>query len=258
LKGKFGNTSAWVGRNGFPFWKQNELFWDDDVTVLGASGSHKVDLGSDSLTTNLGYFTTPAGMDDFSGTLVAAQLVYKLSSSLTLTGGYFDINGDGSDSQAGLFLGGNGGRDYEIWVGDVQWNSAVSGVPISLGADIYHNAENYPSTDLNKDETDGYVLQAKLGKVKKWGDWQGAIYYADLEKYAINSSFSQGDWMRWGTATQTRSSGLDGFEYRLVYGLLNNLKVVARYYDVEANEKVASGNNQEDGKRFRIDFNYTF
>ena len=258
IKGKFGNTSAWVGRNGFSFWKQNELFWDDDATVLGASGSHKFDLGSDSLTANLGIFKTPAGMDEFSGTLAGAQLVYKFNKNLTFAGGYFDIDGDGGDSDADIFIRGNGSRDYEIWVGNVQWSTALSGIPVSLGADIYRNEEDYKSSDINDDETDGYVLQAALGKVKKQGDWQAAIYYADLEKYAVNSSFSQDDWMRWGSATQTRSSGFDGFEYRLVYGLLDNLKIVARYYDVEANEKVATGSNKEDGKRFRVDFNYKF
>ena len=58
--------------------------------------------------------------------------------------------------------------------------------------------------------------------------------------------------MRWGSATQTDSSDLEGFELRAAYGLGGGQSVVARLYLVEA---ITSG---QDGSRFRVDYNFKF
>ncbi len=268
-KGKWGNSSAWVGRNGLGIYKNNEMFWDDDVTVLGINASHKHDLGNgNALKLNLGHARTPYGMHDWSGTVSHAQLVFTSGNGLsfasygggklTLAAGYFYINGDGGDKQSGMFLRGNGDRDYKIFVGNIKWQTEVMGIPLTLGADGFHNSENYSSSDINDDEVDGYVVQATLGKVKKPWDVQVGVYYADIDKYAVNNSFAQDDWMRWGSATQTRGSGFDGYELRGVVGILKNMKMVARYYDVEATQKIMGASNKEDGRRFRVDFNFKF
>ncbi|MEX2577830.1 MAG: putative porin [Verrucomicrobiales bacterium] len=34
-----GDTKFWAGRNQYPFWKQNELFWDDDATITEVRGA---------------------------------------------------------------------------------------------------------------------------------------------------------------------------------------------------------------------------
>ena len=37
--------AAWGGRNVTPFWQQNELFWDEDVTPTGLAGTYDSEAG---------------------------------------------------------------------------------------------------------------------------------------------------------------------------------------------------------------------
>jgi len=68
LKGKVNGGAFWVGRNSLPFWKQNELFWDDDVTPAGVGGTYNMSVGDKNmLEFNAGYFSLPVGMKAFSG-----------------------------------------------------------------------------------------------------------------------------------------------------------------------------------------------
>lgn len=71
-----GRFTAWGGRNTFSFWKQNELFWDDDVTPLGAHLTLRGGPLPDGLVLHGGAFTLPDGMQDFNGALYARQAVY--------------------------------------------------------------------------------------------------------------------------------------------------------------------------------------
>ena len=90
--------------------------------------------------------------------------------------------------------------------------------------------------------------------MKNKGDWLAAYYYARIEQFAVNNSFAQDDWVRWGSATQTRASNMQGHEFRGAYVLMKNMNLVGRLYLTEA----VSDNNDEDGNRFRLDLNYKF
>ena len=92
----------------------------------------------------------------------------------------------------------------------------------------------------------------KLGSLKERGDWLAAYYYARIETFAVNSSFAQDDWVRWGSATETRASNLKGHELRFAYAFEKNINLVARLYLVEAITTA------EDGNRFRVDLNFKF
>ena len=257
------NIKAWVGRNGLPIWKQNEMFWDDDVTVLGGAVqySHMFD-DAHKISLNTGYAALPVGMDDFAGDIALGQAVYENKSveNWTLTGvlGYYNIDSDKTDSDAlALYQRGNTTRDYEIIGAHIQGKTKVMDKPLKLGFDLYENIEDYSSTDANAvtaantNETTGFVASAIVGDTKK-GHWLAGYYYADIEELAVDSSFAQDDWMRWGSATQTRGSNFKGHELRLGYGILDNLNVIARYYTVDALTSV------EDGDRFRLDINFKF
>jgi hypothetical protein len=91
-----------------------------------------------------------------------------------------------------------------------------------------------------------------LGGTKEAGDWQFGAWYTRIEALAVNPSYAQDDWVRWGSATQTDSSDLKGFELRAAVGLGHGQNLMARLYLVEA---ITS---QQDGKRFRIDYNVGF
>ncbi len=256
LKRKGGMVSGWVGRNGFPFWKQNELFWDDDVTPAGIA----LGGGSDEFKINAGYFSLPVGMRQFSGNLGAIQGVLSGSANnmdVTAALGFFRFEADNNDVDGALLQAGNGGRDYGIVVANFQAKTKVGGQSLKLGVDYMSNGEDYSATDpdpvtaANRDETDGYVLSVGYGGTSP-GNWLAAYYYANIEKFAVNASYAQDDWMRWGSAVETDASDFKGHELRLGYGLAKNTNLIARLYLVEALT------SDQDGNRFRLDFNYKF
>lgn len=252
---------VWGGRNGLPIWKQNELLWDDDVTVIGgATGIKDYQFGAGKFSVNAGYVRLPDGMRHNHGDMPFAQLVYSTrlnNIALTVAGGLLALDGDSSTPD--VLRQGNGNRDYTIWVGNLQARTEISGLPVSLGFDVMHNSEDYSVAELagtpagtTDDDTDGYVIQVRLGKNSNQGDWLIGYSYADIETLAVNASYAQDDWMRWGSSTQTDASDFHGHEFRAAYVLPGKIKVLARFYSVESN------NNPQDGNRFRIDFNKKF
>ncbi len=260
-----GGATIWAGRNSLPFWKQNELFWDDDVTPAGIGATWK--LGSVNI--NAGYFSLPAGMQEFSGNLAVGQLVYhgkigENQGNLTLAGGVLAVEGDSNDSDSELLLDGNGGRDYQTFIVSAQYKTSAQDRPLAFGLDYVTNNESYsasdpdPFTAYHNDHTDGLVAQVSYGSTSP-GKWLLAYYYADIDTLAFSSSYAQDDWMRWGSAVETRGTNFSGHELRFAYGLMKNMNLVARLYLVEANElRSASASAKEDGNRFRIDVNYKF
>ena len=249
---------AWIGRNNLPLWKQNDLYLDDDVTPAGVAFGWKTDLGAGgSFALNAGYFSPPVGMRQFAGNLGVGQLVLQ-NGGFTVAGALlaFDANPDDADSS--ILLRGNGARDYTIWVGSLQHKFKAGKKPFALGVDLLHNSENYSATDpdpftsASHDQTNGFVLTTRLGSTGEKGDWLAAWYYAEIETFAVNSSYSEDDWARWGNANQNRLSDFKGHEFRFAYTLAKNQNLVFRFYRVEA---LTSG---EDGSRFRVDFNYKF
>lgn len=261
---KYSPTNFWlkVGRDELPFWKQNEIMWDDDVYLDGSAFGYKHNLADDvSLSLHGGYFILPDGDDNFSASersqLTAVQIVYKNKigeGDFTNASGYLYVNDENS-----VVNSTNQNQDYRIWSINFQYNLNVADVPLSLGADYMCNFEDYPRSLFNRDERNGYVLQASLGKLKEKGDWLWGYYYARIEKYAVAFNFAQDDWVRWGSSTQTRSSNLKGHEIRLAYAFARNFNVVLRTYLVDAvKTESATSLAKEDGNRIRLDFNFKF
>lgn len=259
LKGKAKYGNLWVGRNSLPYWKQNELFWDDDVTPAGIGGTYKRAMGEKSkLEINAGYFTAPAGMQAFTGELGTAQVAYH-ANAFTIAGGLINIKANPNSRQETLDIlrENNGLRDYSTWIVSGQWRTKAGGKPLKIGADIMSNTENYSSTDPdqvtadNHDQTDGYDIFALWGSTKPQ-QWLLGYYYARIEKLAVNASYAQDDWVRWGSATQTDSTDLKGSEFRVAYGLNKQQNLVARLYIVESIKTV------QDGNRLRVDWNVKF
>lgn len=231
---------VWVGRNSSPFWQQNELFWDDDVTLAGIGGHIKINSETQI---NAGYFALPDGMTDFAGSMWGVQLQKNLTADTKLAFGW--LNTDGEDSVENLNLN-FANRDYEFITASFQTGFELLDLPGRIGFDYYRNS------DAESSESDGYVFNSQLGKLSSPGDWQLRYDYARIEKYAVHPSYAQDDWFRFGSATQTSSSDFKGHEFRVSYKYSKPLNVVARLYLVEAISSI------QDGNRFRIDFNYKF
>ena len=255
---KQGEVTAWAGRNAWPFWQQNEFFWDDDVTPTGLSGSYETTAGRGKLTSVIAAFALPDGGFGLNGTHVGGQVRYTAplgDGQFTLAAALHQLDGSaGPDDLRNR----NGERDYLLGAFSGQWSAPVGGRPLTLGVDVFNNFEDYSPADTaplpatQADETLGYVLSAQYGALKQPGDWQIGYYYAHIETFAVNASFAQDDWVRWGSATQTDGTDGKGHEFRASYVLTKTLNVVARLFVVDAITSV------QDGKRFRLDLNWRF
>ena len=264
LKYNAGKTSTWIGRNSLPFWKANEMVLDDDVTLAGLGFSYQ----ADKIRFNAGYFSNPAGVQNFTGNTGVAQVVFDTTvgnTSLVFAGGVIVVDADANSSNNGLLLDNNGARDYTIWIGNVQASLTAMDRPLKLNLDLIHNSKNYRASDpdafsaFHRNETDGYVISARLGDTNESGHWLFGYYYSHIETFAVNNSLAQDDWVRWGSATQTRASNFDGSEFRAAVGLGNKMNVVARLYIVDAiKRRSATSLDKEDGNRFRVDLNWKF
>ncbi|WP_158305331.1 putative porin [Opitutus terrae] len=253
---KQANVTAWAGRNSSPFWQQNEMFWDEDITPTGAAASFDTKHGEATLTTTVGAFALPDGVNRLNGQLFAGQLKYSLPlkpAQFILAAGLHAFSGE---SGARYLINRNGARDYLVGVLSAQWSVPVQTVPFALGVDLLKNFEDYSAADVapfpaaSADETSGYVLSAQLGQLKNPRDWFVGYYYAHIEAFATNAAYAQDDWVRFGNGPQTEGTNIKGHEFRVAYALTKNLNLMARLFLVDAITTV------QDGKRFRLDLNW--
>jgi hypothetical protein len=259
LQFKQGAFTGWGGRNTSPFWQQNEMFWDEDVTPTGVTGTYEMKLEQGSVAATAGAFLLPDGAVDVNGSMFGGQVKYSLPvkpAQFTLAGGLYSI--DGKRGAANL-RNRNGVRGYLIGVVSAQWSTPLdTGAPFTLGVDLIKNFEDYSATDAlpfaarHADETAGYVFSALYGQTKNPHDWQVGWFYAHIETLAVNASYSQDDWARFGSATQSDVTDFKGHELRATYVISKSVNVQARLFFVEAITSI------QDGKRLRIDLNWKF
>lgn len=272
VQGKLDRISVWAGRNEFPFFfasESQEVLWDKDATLTGGFVSWKL---SDQFTANAGGFALPEGMDRWNGALWAGQTIaqQKMGESWTLKGAasVFGIEGGSASNR---LPDGNGARDYRVGVLSAQSRWTLDPNPlllgyVRLGVDGIRNFSDYSSTDADRvtaryhDDTDAFVASLAVGKGKpdsrqRW-DWEVDYAYGHVEKLAVNASYAQDDWVRWGTQGQTASSDFQAHQLGLRIWLWKDkhhtLDLHARSYFAE------SLSSAEDGSRFRLDLNYGF
>jgi len=248
--------SGWGGRNTTPFWQQNELFWDEDVTPTGLAGTFDTPVSGGGLTAAAGAFFLPDGGYGLNGQMVGGQVKYHRpvgTSQFTVAAGLHYQHGE---EGANYLLTRNGERDYTIGVLSGQWILPAAQRPLTFGADLFHNFENYSAADAapfpasDTGETLGYALSVQWGQLRKQHDWLIGYSYAHIETFAVNASYAQDDWVRFGSSAQTAGTDIQGHEIRLGYALSSRMNVLARVYIVEAIT------TRQDGNRFRIDLNW--
>lgn len=245
----------WAGRHDLPLWKQNEMLWDDDVTVLGVSAQGVWKCGCETWTATATGAKLPDGQWKYHGTLAAAQVKYDRDMGrwgLIAAAALQAIRGESGPS---YLLDGNGGRDYLIASIGLQARTKVGRRPLKFGVDAYQNLEDYDggSSDafasVRRQQRTGLVASVTLGEVKKACDWSIGYSFAWIEALAINASYAQDDWVRWGSNGQTQSSDLRGHEVNVAYGVTDRISLNARLFVVE------SPTSRQDGNRFRLDVN---
>jgi hypothetical protein len=103
------------------------------------------------------------------------------------------------------------------------------------------------------------VLELLWGDTKAARDWQFGYYYAHLEALTVHSSYTQDDWVRWGTSVQARATNLKGSEIRVRYTIRPAMNIIARLFFVDAIDLLEAGDTtKETGNRLRIDWNVSF
>lgn len=263
IQGVWKRGWVWAGKNSFPFWTHNELFWDEDVNPEGLAAGLSFSLGERPvrLRPTVGYFVLEgSGSTDRFGDkshLAAAQLALDTSlriADLTAAAGFYSFSDNPETMDTAL-----ADLDYGICVVGIKAAFNVAPKPWSLGVDYMRNTKSYASAMFNADQKTGYVLGVSVGQLRARRDWLIGYSYAHIEKFAVVARLAQDDWLRWGSATDTRSSNFEGHELRLAYAFGPSWNVMLRLYQVKGIEiESPTAVSREDGNRARLDFNIAF
>ncbi len=92
-------------------------------------------------------------------------------------------------------------------------------------------------------------LPTIFGDLRLRYDWPFGYYYAHIGTLAVNASYSQDDWARFGRGPQ---SDVKGHEIRATDVIAKNLNLAARQFLVDALTTI------QDGKRLHVDLNWKF
>ena len=72
LKANYSKAWWWLGKNGFPFWKQNELWWDDDVNPEGVALGFKSQVNKTQWQPTFAFFVP---YHDHNGNIEESQIL---------------------------------------------------------------------------------------------------------------------------------------------------------------------------------------
>lgn len=254
---KRGQSSIEAGRMSYPFIASNEMFWDLDVTPLGLVVNRATPLpGGARLRVIAGAFTLPVGLDHYVGGLAAGQMAIE-TKHLTIAAGFFRFMPDRGNPNRLLQLDGNGSRAYAIAALNASYRWRWGKVPVAATADLYRNLVDYSQaadaiSRNNRDQRTGIVGGLAIGDIVKPRHLQIGVRQFWLQRFSVNSSFSNDDLARLGTASQFALSDLKGTDLYTNYQLAGHLTfgvrlmLAHRITTIEAN------------RRIRIDLTRTF
>lgn len=258
---------AWIGKNTLPLKKLNELFWNDNVFPEGIALNYVIHSNDESvlnkLSFNAGHFIIQSTGQTFNKDRYAQFFQFDftlLNNRISFFPAFYTFRNLGNipDGQETYEL------DYSIL--HLGSNFKLSKKPeISLGFELYSNVEDYSDHQFIlsqfKEQKQGAVISAKLGSLKKKGDWHFHIYYAHLQRFAVVDYFAQNDWVRWDYSSQgasgSRITNFQGFEFQIGYLIKENFNLILRAYTVKS---LVSLENEfeERGQRVRLDLNIKF
>lgn len=256
---------GWVGKNTILLQKENELFWNDNVFPEGVAASARWNYQHpllQSVGINWGHYVIDSRgstLDNDSYLEVLQLVLQTWKKRLTIYPALYHFNNIGNlpDGKSNYSL------SYTLFHLGGKLN-ILKKPQLNLSADFYYNLQDYSKLDSVpanlQNQRQGLVVTAKLGKIKKKGDWAVHLYYAYLERFAIVDYFAQNDWARWDYssvgATGSRLSNFQGVELRIVYAFAKKFNLNLRTYLVE--QLVAQGGFRETGSRIRLDLNIGF
>ncbi len=262
---EFDSFTAWVGKNSFPFKKQNELFWSDNVFPEGISASHFITFENgflDGIDIHAGHFIIRSEQSTFSADsyFQGLQIVTNVSDkalliypSLYIFNNVPDIP-DGNETYT---------LDYTILHLGAQTRLMQS--PLLLfGVDYYKNTQglgdNGSVPEPLRDQKTGFTAQLSIGELTHKGNWKGQLTYAYFERFAAVDFLAQNDWARWDYSSQGSPDGrltnMKGIELVAGYALNEHMDLILKVYSVK--QIIPLGIEKETGDRIRLDLNIRF
>ncbi len=265
FKATYKNFGAWLGKNTFPFEKQNELFWSDNVFPDGVflNGSFPIDSKIlQNIKVNAGHFIMNSSGKSFNQDqyfqgfqVVTSHLKNKVIFYPSFY--YFHKMPNIPDGNQSYFI------DYSILHLGAK-ATVVERPNIQVSLDYYSNLVNHNQNDSIpqqfRNQKKGVVGSIKVGKLAAKGDWAFSTTIMYLEKYAIVDFLAQNDWTRWDYSSQGspdgRLSNYKGTEFSIAYLIRKNFRLKARYFIVE--QLIPFGIITETGNRVRLDLDIGF
>jgi len=257
--------SGWLGKNTFPFEKQNELFWSDNVYPEGVFVSMNNSFENNfiqSISVRAGHFILNSYGSNFSNDnyfqgiqLVTTHLQNRLRFFPSFY--YFNNVPNIPDGQ------GTYGIKYSIV--HLGGNYVLFQKPkINIGLDLYKNITDLQKNDSIpqnlRDQNGGLVANIGIGEMKKSKDWTIQLYYTNLERYAAVDFLAQNDWVRWDYSSQGSPDGrvtnFKGMEIMGGYVINKHMKLKVRYFIVD--QIIPYGLSGETGNRIRFDLDVGF
>lgn len=253
------NLKIWVGKNTYPFKKNNELFWSDNVFPEGISINKMFNLEKGLLkdiNIIVGHFIIGSNnktfLDDayFQGAQInlnSRKNKFEFASALYRLNNIPNIP--------------DGGHTFEINYSIIHIRSKLNVASFSFDIDYYKNLNRY-NNNINiqeefRNQNAGYSVGIQYGQIKSANKWMYKLTYTYLERYSILDYMAQNDWARWDYSSSNspdgRLSNYKGIEAVIAYSITEKINLVSKYYLVE--QLIPFGNAKENGQRIRFDIN---
>ena len=265
FRAKYKWLDTWVGKNTFPFEKQNELFWSDNVFPSGIyiGASFQLDQNwIDEIRLSTGHFILTSSNSTFANdsyiqVLQATTKHWNNRLIIFPTFYFFNQMPDIPD----------GNENYRFNYSIIHLGAKVlvmENPDITIGLDLYKNIQNYKMNDSIpeslQDQKKGLVTSLVYGSLKEKGDFILGAYYSYLERYAAVDFLAQNDWVRWDYSNQGSPDGrvtnFKGLEIVAGYRINKSMTLKTRFFLVE--QLVPYGIALENGDRIRLDLDITF
>ena len=253
------NFKIWVGKNTYPFKKNNELFWSDNIFPEGIAINKMFNLKKGIL-------------KDIN--LIVSHFIIGSNNKTFLDDAYFQgaqINLNSRKNKfefaSALYRLNNipnipdGGHTFEIQYSIIHIRSKFNLASFSFDIDYYKNLNRY-NNNINiqeefRNQNAGYSVGIQYGQIKSAIKWMYKLTYTYLERYSILDYMSQNDWARWDYSSSNspdgRLSNYKGIEAVIAYAVTKKINLVSKYYLVE--QLIPFGTAKENGQRIRFDIN---
>ncbi len=249
----------WLGKNTYPFDKNNELFWSDNVFPEGFSLSKSINIENgvlDKIRFTVGHFILSSRdrsfIDDsyFQGAQIS---VFSHKEMMQVSAAIYQLSNIPNIP--------DGAASFDLAYSILHLRSKCSFSNVSFDFDLYYNAKDYNSNlDIAQEFRDqklGYTLGVQYGDLLSSQAWMYRLTYAYLERYSILDYMAQNDWARWDYSSDSSPDGrltnFRGIEAVVAYSITERCNLVMKYYTIK--QLVPFGSYKENGQRIRFDLN---